>query len=97
MIFLQYKMIFCIHEWISSVFEMLFLPWFVVMSLLSIWYDMDVRVELLADDVWAAEYDITGSLSVEFDSFDQFYLKERPISLPMVQISTIKWKFEKWG
>ena len=32
---------------------------------------MDVHVELLADDVWAAEDDKTGSLSVEVDSFDQ--------------------------
>ena len=76
---------------------MLFLFWFVVMSLLSSWGEMDVCVELLADDVWSAEDDKTGFLNVEVDSFDQLYLKERPISLPMVQISTIKWKYEKWG
>ena len=58
---------------------------------------MDVHVELLADDVWSAENDITGSLSVGVDIFDCLYLKERPISLPMVQISTIKRKYEKWG
>ena len=58
---------------------------------------MDVRVKLLADGVWAAEDDITGSSSVEFNSFDQLYMKEWPISLPMVQISTIKRKDEKWG
>ena len=53
---------------------------------------MDVRVKLLADGVWAAEDDITASLSVEVNSFDQLYLKEWPISLPMVQIGTIKGK-----
>ena len=81
----------------SYIFKMLFLFWFVVMSLLSSWDEMDVRVELLADDVWSAEDDITGSLSVEVNSFDQLYLKEQPISSPMVQISTIKQKYEKWG
>ena len=50
---------------------MLFLFWFVVMSLLSIWDEMNVPVELLADDVWSAEDNITGSLSDEGDSFDR--------------------------
>ena len=36
---------------------------------------MDVRVKLLADDVWAAEDDKTGFLSVGVDIFDQLYLK----------------------
>ena len=85
------------HEWMPSVFKMLLLFWFVVMSLLSSWGEMDVCVELLADDVWAAEDDKKSSLSVEVDISDQLYLKERPISLPMVQISTIKQKYEKWG
>ena len=40
------------------------------MSLLSSWYYMDVRVELLADDVWAAEGDRTVFLSVGVDSFE---------------------------
>ena len=31
------------------------------------------------------------------DIFDQIYLKERPISLPMVTMSTIKQKYDKWG
>ena len=56
---------------------------------------MDVHVELLADDVWAAEDDKTGFLSVGVDDFDRLYLKERPISLPMVQISTITRKYDK--
>ena len=60
---------------------------------------MDVCVKLLADDVWEAEDYITGFLSVGVDSFDRLYLKKRPISLPMVQISTIKrniWNEDKW-
>ena len=58
---------------------------------------MDVCVELLADDLWAAADDKTGFLRVGVDIFDRLYFKERPISLPMVQISTIKRKYEKWG
>ena len=81
----------------SSVFEVLFLFGFVVMSLLSGWDEMDVRVELLADDVWSAEDDKTGFFSFGVDSFDQLYLEKRPISLPVVQIITIKRKYEKWG
>ena len=53
------------------------------------------RVELLADDVWAAEDDKTGFLSVVVDIFDRLYLKERPISLPMVPISALNKKYAK--
>ena len=67
------------------------------MSLLSSWDKMDVCVKLLADDVWAAEDDKTGFLSVGVDIFDLLYLKERPISFPVVPMSTIKRKYEKWG
>ena len=56
---------------------------------------MDVRAKLLADDVWAAEDDKTGFLSVGVDSFDQLYLRKKPISLPMMQIRT--WNtIDKW-
>ena len=58
---------------------------------------MDVCVKLLADNVWAAEEDKTGFLSVWVDIFDQIYMKERPISLPMVTMSAIKRKYDKWG
>ena len=67
------------------------------MSLLSSRDEMDVRVELLADDVWSSENDKIGFLSVEIDSFDQLYLKERPISFPMLPMGTIKQKYEKLG
>ena len=58
---------------------------------------MDVRVELLADDVSAAEDDKTGFLSVGVDISDQLYLKEQPVSLPMVPMSSLKRKYEKLG
>ena len=56
---------------------------------------MDVCVELLADDIWAAEEYKTSLLSVGVDLFDWLYLKQRPISLPMVTISNIKIKYDK--
>ena len=34
---------------------------------------MDIRKELLADGVWAAEDDKTGFLSFGVDSFDPFF------------------------
>ena len=58
---------------------------------------MNVCVELLADDVWAAEDDKTGFLSVGMHIFDRLYLKERPIPVPMVPISNIKRKYDKGG
>ena len=66
----------------------LFLFWLVVMSWLSSWDKMNVCVKLLAYDVWVAENDKTGFLSVVLDSLDWLHLKGRPIYLPMVQIST---------
>ena len=56
----------------SYVFEVLFLFWFVVMSLLSRLDDMDVGIKLLLDDVWAAENDKKGFLSVGVDIFDKW-------------------------
>ena len=81
----------------SSVFEVLFLFWFGVLSLLSSWDEMGVRVKLLAYNVWASGNDRKGLLSVGVDISDQLYLKERSIALPMVPISTINQKYEKWG
>ena len=40
---------------------------------------MDVPFKLLANNVWAAEDDKTGFLSVGADIFYRLYLKERPI------------------
>ena len=91
------KFCFCgvTHEWVSSVFEVFFLFWISVLSLLSRWYEMNACVKLLSDNVWAAVEDKTGFLSVGVDIFDRFYLKEQPISLPMMTMSNIKRKYEK--
>ena len=48
--------------------------WFVVMSLLSNWDDMDVALELLTDDAWAAEDENTGFSNVGMDFLSQLYL-----------------------
>ena len=37
------------------------------MYLLSSWDEIDVHVELLADDVWSAKHDKTGFLNVGVD------------------------------
>ena len=55
----------------SSIFEMLFLFWLVVMCLLSSLDRIDVFVKLLADDVWEVKYYKTVLLSIGVDSFDQ--------------------------
>ena len=50
---------------------------------------------IVIHDVWFAEDDNTGFLSVGLDDLGQLYLKERTISLPMVPISTINKKYGK--
>ena len=57
---------------------------------------MDVCVELHADNLLAAEDYKTVFLNVGVDSFDRLYLKEQTISLPMVPMSTINRKYDKW-
>ena len=57
---------------------------------------MHVCVKLLADDVWAAEEEKTGFLSVGVNIFDPLYFKEQPISLPMATMCNIKWKYDTW-
>ena len=39
------------------------------MYLLSSWDDMEIPIELLPDDAWAAEDDKTGLLNVGVDCF----------------------------
>ena len=56
------------------------------MSLLSSWYEMDFRVKLLADDVWAAEDDKTGFLIVEVNSFDRLFLKNDQFPCPCYKL-----------
>ena len=48
---------------------------------------MDVRVELLADDLWAAEDYKTGFLSVGVDSSDQLYLKNDHFPCPWCKLA----------
>ena len=57
------------QEWISSVFDISDMFWIEVLSLFSSWYDIIVRVELVVYDVWFAENDNTGFLSVGVDIF----------------------------
>ena len=61
------------------------------------WQGCDVTgwFETVIHDVWFAVDDSTGFLSVRLDDLDRLYLKERPISLPMVPISTINTKYSK--
>ena len=67
--------------------EVLFLCWS--------WWDIIFGVELVVYDVWFSEDDNTGFLSVWVDIFDRLYLKERPISLPMMPMSAINTKYSK--
>ena len=81
---------------ISSVFEMSEVFWISVLSSFSTWYDIIVRVKLVVYDIWFAEDGNTGFLSGIVDIFDRIYRKERPISLPMEPMSTIKNVYDKW-
>ena len=76
---------------------MLFMFWLLVICFLSSIYEIDVRVELLVDDVWEAEDDKTGFLSVGVDIFDRLFFHKRPMSLPMVQNSNKNRKYDKLG
>ena len=49
--------------------------------------NIDVLVELLADDVWETEDDKTVFFIVGVHNFDQLFLLKQPMSLPMVQNS----------
>ena len=69
--------------------------WISVLSSFSNWDDIIVRVKLLVYDVWFAEDDKTGFLSVGVDIFDRLYLKELPISLPVVPMIRIKQIYDK--
>ena len=64
----------------------MFLLWFVVISLFLSLDEIDVRVELLSDDVWEAEYDKTGFFSVGVDSFDRLFLKDKQFPCPWCKI-----------
>ena len=80
------------QEWMSSVFEMFTLS--LLEALPLCWQGCDVTgwFEIVIHDVWFAVDDNTGFLSVGLDDLGRLYLKERPMSLPMVPISTITTK-----
>ena len=65
------------------------------LSLCWSWWDIIVGVKLVVYDVWFAEDDNTGFLSVGLDDLGRLYLKERPISFPMVPMSTTNTKYGK--
>ena len=69
--------------------------WIALLSSFSSWDDIIVRVELVVYDVWFAEDDNTGFMSVGVGIFDILDLREWPISLPMVTMSTIKGIYDK--
>ena len=52
------------------------------MSLLLSLDEIYVRVELLADGVWGAEYDKTGFLSVGVNIFNRLFLKNNQFPCP---------------
>ena len=56
------------------------------MFLLSSLDEIDVRVELLAADVWEAEDYKTGFFSVGVDSFDQLFLKNNRLPCPRYKL-----------
>ena len=62
------------QEWISSVFEMSTVFWMEVLSLCWSWWYIKVGVELVVYDVWFAEDNNTGFLSIGVDIFDRLYL-----------------------
>ena len=47
---------------------------------------MDLPIELLADDVWAAEDNKTGFLSVVVDSSDWLYLENNQFPCPWCKL-----------
>ena len=65
------------------------------MCLSSSIYEIDVRVELLADDLSEADDDKPCFLSVRVDSFDQLLLHELPMSLPMLENPNKNRKYDK--
>ena len=62
------------QEYISSLLEMFTVFWMEVLSLCWSWRDIIVRVKLEVYDVWCAEDDNTGFLSVGLDDLGQLNL-----------------------
>ena len=77
-IYVAWTLIFCFwgvtQEWISSVFKISDVFWIAALSLFSSWDDIIVCDKLVLYDVWFAEDDNTGFLSVGVVIFYQLYL-----------------------
>ena len=71
--------------WISSVFEMSGVFWIAVLSLFSSWDDIIVCVKLVVYDVWFAEDDNTGVLSVGVGMIDRLFFKNDQYPCPWWQ------------
>ena len=65
------------------------------MSLLSSWDEMDVRVKLLADDVWLDEDYYSGFLSIEVKCFYQLIFKND--QFPCLCYKLVLKTNMKWG
>ena len=63
------------QEWIPSVFEMFTLSWLEALPLCWRGWDVIVGFEIVIHDVWFAEDDNRGFLSVGLDDLGQVYLK----------------------
>ena len=68
-----------------------------VIFLLSSLDEIDVRVELLADDIWGADGDKPGFLSVGVDIFDWLFWYKRPMYFTMVENNNDNQRCDKWG
>ena len=74
-----WTLIFCLlgvtQEWISSIFEMFTLSWLEALPLYWRGWDVIGGFEIVIHDVWFAEDDNIGFLSVVLDGLGQLYLK----------------------
>ena len=71
------------------------LSWLEALPLCWRLWDVIGGFEIVIHDVWFAEDDNTGFVSIGLNDLGRLYLKERPISSPMVPISTINTKYGK--
>ena len=76
--YMDWTMIFCFqgvtHEWISPVFKISDVFWIAILSSFSSWDDKFFYDKLVVYDVWFAEDDNTGLLSVGVGIFNRLYL-----------------------
>ena len=77
-VYMTWTLIFCFrgvtHEWVSSVFNISDVFWIEILSSFLSWDDIKFCDKLVVCNVWFAEDDNTGFLSVGVGIFDQLYL-----------------------